>query len=440
MLLALRFGFLNILSYSAGHLNSLGADFFSLPKAFLNLLEMRSMYDSWSGTPYGPYSTWYIYHPAFGLIVGFWFSFFKPWTGYWLFVLFSLALMAYSAHVLSRCTADPVRKSLCYLLMLCSFPSYWVLHMGNIHALSMLGLALILTALFGLAYRSDASNRIPYRAYLLSGLLLSFFTKPFALLYIPLLVMNRETRKTAVLSLAIYAAVSIIFLQVPLFNPEKVDSVEMLKIAMNPEFVKENLNVYKNKFVLNAYMKDNSMHWLHIIAQSDFYWNHVDIFSLAAFANTLAGRILPKAMYKIPLLAALALSILTPLIRDSRKRLELALLLTMALTLTFFLSYNTVWEYHFALFQPAVAVLLLMRHEGGLSGKWTSLALGASFFLYLPTVYFYFSGRETDAFILSMIRAEKVVPALLLYVMLVGISGVRMARELMKSNRTATSS
>jgi len=443
MLLSLRFGFLNMFSYSASQFSTRGIDFFCLPRSFLNLLEMRSMFDTWGATAYGPpYSTGYgyVYHPAFGLLVGFWFSFFTPWTSYSLFVLFSIVLLAWSAQVLSRCTADPVRKSACYLLLLCSFPTYWILHMGNIHAISVCGFAFIMAALFSLAYRKDAPNRIPEQAYLLSGLLMSFFTKPFALLYLPLLVMNRETRKTAILGLAIYGVVSLIFLQVPLFNPEKIDSIEMLQIAMNPEFIKENLNVYKNNFVLNKYMKDNSMHWLHIVAQSDFYWNHVDIFSLSAFTNTLAGKILPKFIYKLPLLIALALSALVVLIRDSKKRLELSLLLAMALTLTFFLSYNTVWEYHFALFQPAVVILMLLRDEAGFCKKWTSVALGVSFFLYLPTCYVFFSDKVTDRFMLSVIRADKVVPALILYLILIGISGAQMAREIVKRSRAVISS
>ena len=156
MLLSLRFGYLDIFSYSALNASTQGIDFFSLPKAFLNLLQHRSMYDSWGGAPYGPYSTWFISHPAFGLIAGFWFSFFAPWTSYWLFVVFSLAVLACSARALSTCTDDPLRKSLCYPLLLCSFPVYGILHTGNSHAVSVLGLSLILAGLYHLAYRPTA--------------------------------------------------------------------------------------------------------------------------------------------------------------------------------------------------------------------------------------------------------------------------------------------
>ena len=435
MLLSLRFGFLNVFSYSAANFSTHGIDFFSLPKAFLNLLEKRSMYDSWGGAAYGPYSTWYISHPACGLLVGFWFSFFKPWTSYWLFVLFSIAVMAWSAHVLSTCTTDPVRKSTCYLLILCSFPTYWVLYTGNIHAISILGFALILTALVTLAYRRDGLNQKSAQVYLLSGLLISFFSKPFALLYLPILLINKETRRTTILCLLIYAVVSLAFLQVPLLNPEKVDSIEMLQIAMNPQFIKEHLNVYNNNFVLNKYMKDNSIHWLHMVAQSDFYWNHIDVFSLSTFTNTLAGRLLPGFIYKLPLLIAVILSILLALIRDRTKRLELSLLLTMALTLTFLLSYNMVWEYQFALFLPAVVTLFLLREQAEFFRRtWASLVLGVSFFFYLPSFYFLLRGKEIEGFALTAIRANKVVPALIIYLTLVGICAAEMTKEIRKKS------
>jgi hypothetical protein len=435
MLLSLRYGFLNIFSYSGSKPSTQGIDFFSLPKSFLNLLEMRSMYDSWGGAPYGPYSTWYISHPAFGLLIGFWFSFFAPWTSYWLFVLFSIAALACSAHTLSTCTANPLHKSACYPLLLCSFPVYWILHTGNIHSILVLGFTLILASLHALAYRQNESGNRPAKVYLLSGLLISFFSKPIALLYLPILLINKATRKTTTIGLLLYALISVAFLQTPLLNPEKVNTGEMAQIALDSQYVKEHLNVYKNNFVLNKYMKDNSIHWLHMIAQSDFYWNHIDIFSLAAFTNTLTGRVLPGLIYKIPLIIAIALSFLLALIQDPRKRLELSLLLTMALTLTFFLSYNTVWEYQFALFQPAVAMLFLLRKEADFFRRqWASLTLGLSFFFYLPTFYFLFRGREIDNFMLNAIRADKILPALIIYLILVGICGFEMAKEIRKKS------
>ena len=249
----------------------------------------------------------------------------------------------------------------------------------------------------------------------------------------PVLLINRATRKTAFFCLGIYAAVSLAFLLAPVLNPEKIGLGQTLKIALDPQFVKEQLNVYSNNFVLNPYMKDNSIHWLHMVAQADFYWNHVDVFSLAAFANTLAGRVLPAFIYKLPLFAALVLSVLLTLVGDRGKRLKLSLVMVMALTLTFFLSYNTVWEYQFALFQPAVAILFLLREQGGIfHKKWASIALAASVFLYLPTGYFLMRGRDLDTFMLNVIRADRVIPALIIFVALVCACAAELVREIRK--------
>ena len=89
-LLSLHFGWLNMFFFGAEHANVQGIDYFAVPKSFLNLLENRSVFDTWGGTAYGPYSTWYLAHPAFSVFVASWFSFFSPWTSYWVFCIFSL--------------------------------------------------------------------------------------------------------------------------------------------------------------------------------------------------------------------------------------------------------------------------------------------------------------------------------------------------------------
>jgi hypothetical protein len=179
-------------------------------------------------------------------------------------------------------------------------------------------------------------------------------------------------------------------------------------------------------------MKDNSIHWFNLVAQSDYYWNHIDIFSLAAFTNTLFGKILPGFVYQLPLLIAIFLSFLLIMIGDRRKRLELSILLTMALTLTFFLSYNTVWEYQFTLFFPAVALLFLLQEKESFFRKWIPLLLAISSFLYLPSLYFLFRGRAIDDFLLNLVRLDKIIPALIIYIILVVITGGEILKEAAK--------
>ena len=77
MLGSLHFGWLNMFFFDAEHAHVQGIDFFAVPKSFLNLLEGRSVFDTWGGTAYGPYSTWYLAHPAFSVFVASWFSFFS---------------------------------------------------------------------------------------------------------------------------------------------------------------------------------------------------------------------------------------------------------------------------------------------------------------------------------------------------------------------------
>ena len=92
MLLSLHYGILNMFFFGAEHANVQGIDYFAVPKSFLNLVEQRSIYDTWGGSAYGPYATWYLAHPAFSIFVASWFSFFSPWTSYWLFSIFSLGI------------------------------------------------------------------------------------------------------------------------------------------------------------------------------------------------------------------------------------------------------------------------------------------------------------------------------------------------------------
>jgi hypothetical protein len=88
---------------------------------------------------------------------------------------------------------------------------------------------------------------------------------------LPLLLFTKETRKTTIKSLVIYGIVSLIFIVVPMFNPEGVGLQKLM--TLNTDFIKQNMNIYKNNFVLNAFMKDNAMHWFNLIAQSEYKLN-----------------------------------------------------------------------------------------------------------------------------------------------------------------------
>lgn len=420
MLSSLVWGFFNPFFFSSDGRTAQGIDFFSTPKAFLNLLDGRSMYDSWGGQRYGPYSTWYVMHPAFTVAVASYLSLLSPWTSYWVFTFIALAILAASAHLVSSLTADGFEKRMAYVFFFCSFVTYWLLYVGNMHSITVLSLTLILAGMYDLSYGETPNTEVAV-ARVAGGLLLSLFTKPVLLLALPVLLINRATRRASLRCLGVYAVVTLGFLLVPLLNPESIGLRKMIELALDPGFVTRNLDVYTRGFVVNDDMKDNIIHWLNIVAQSGTYRNHIDIFSLSAFVNSALGMNLPGAVYKAPLAMVLLLSAGLFFVRDERERLRASLLVLMASSFSYFLSYNTVWEYQYSSLFPSLAVLFLMHRRGHVQGRAgiAILALGA--FYYLPSPYVLVRGQAMTVADMNWIRSTKVVPALISFGLLARI-------------------
>ena len=418
MLLSLKLGWLNIFFYGAEINPSVqGIDYFAVPKSFLNLLEGRSIFDTWGGASYGPHSTWYLAHPAFSLFIASWFSFFSPWLSYWLFILFSVGILTYCGYLISKTTTNKLKKSSSYFFLLCAFPVYWMLFVGNMHAPLVLALTLILISVFELSYSEDAKEIKIANNKLFAGILISLFTKPIVLLMLPLLLLTKETRKTIIKSLIVYAIVSLLFILLPILNPQGVGLDKLMNVVFDFDFIKDKMNIYKNQFVLNEYMKDNSIHWLNIIAQSEYKFMHIDVFSLPVFIDTI--KVLSPGIYKIPIYICLLLSICVIFIEDKILRLESTLLLIMAISLSFFLSYNTVWEYQFTSVLPIIALLPILKERGVFYKKYISLLIAAGLFLYLPSLYFLFRGGNFDNTALTFIRLDRIIPVLILFLIMI---------------------
>lgn len=415
MLLSLHFGLLDLFFFGAEHATVQGIDYFAVPKSFINLLEKRSIYDTWGGQSYGPYSTWYLAHPAFSVFVSSWFSFFSPWVSYWLFCIFSILVMGACGYFISKTTLDPFKKKLSYFFILCTFPTYWMLYVGNMHATLVLALTLIIVGIYELTYCQNdkqANNK------LLIGLLLSFFSKPIVLLMLPLLLLIKDTRKTTIKSLLIYGVVSLAFIFIPLFNPEAVGWEKL--VGLDIDFIKQNLNIYKNNFVLNEYMKDNSIHWLNLIAQSDYKLIHIDVFSLPVFMDVIIGQETAPWIFKLPIYISIILSIAVGSIDDKKIRLETALLLIMAISLTFFLSYNTVWEYQFTSVLPILAMLPILREQNVFYAKYIPSMLIIGAFICLPSFYFLLGEVDiTSKLALTIVHCNKIIPVLILFLLII---------------------
>lgn len=417
MLGSLKLGWLDSFFWAAENAQVQGIDYFALPKSYLNLLEGRSAFDTWGGENYGPYATWYLGHPAFSVLVMFWFSFFSPWISYGLFVLFSLVVLFFAAQQFSKLATNSSEKAMSYFLILCAFPVYWMLYVGNMHAPLVLAMSLILIAVYEMLYGNDDKSA---NQKLLVGLLISFLSKPIVILMLPALLLVRETRQTTFQALGIYVVVSVLFIIVPTLNPEGIGMARLLNTMFDFEFIKENMNIYKNNFVLNEYMKDNAIHWLNLIAQSELRLNHIEVFSLPVFIDSIMERQMPASIYKWPIHITLLLSATLFFIRNKNARLISLMLLLSAISLTFYLSYNTVWEYQYASLMPVIALFYFLRNKGVFSKAGLMVIIILSIFFYLPSFYFLLPQKEVyDLTEFNIIRFNRVIPALLLFLVLI---------------------
>ncbi len=417
MLLSLKLGWLDSFFFAAINADVQGIDYFALPKGFLNLMEGRSMFDTWGGEPFGPHSTWYLSHPAFIVFVASFFSFFTPWVSYAFFTVFTVAVVAYTAKVLAFYANTNEEKLKVYIILLCSFPMYWLLFTGNSHAPTILGLAFLFAAIYEFIYDEKYSINSANQKLML-GLLICFFSKPIVLIMLPLLLVLPETRVTTFKAGIIYGMVSFLFLVIPFLNPESIGLAKVFDLVMDPAFVKEKMNIYNNRFVLNEYMKDNSIHWLNLVAQSDYYMNHIEIFSLSSFVNTLFGKQVQPIFFKLPLLLSVSSSCLLFFVKDKNIRMHLALLSITAISLTFFLSYNTVWEYQFTSLFPVTALFFILRNKLVFYSEIILPILILSLFVSLPSLYFLLPKNNFDSTSMLLIRSTRVLPMLGIYVLL----------------------
>jgi len=411
LLLSLKFGWLGGFFFDSRHAHVQGIDFFPVERAFLNVAAGRSEFDTFA-IPYGPYATWFLYHPALALVIGPLLAAFAPWTAYAIWTATAVVLMGVSAWIIMRRSDDPLRRSFAGLLLLGGFPVYIMLYVGNIQALLVLSIALVLASVD--AMRDEGATR-RNRGLLLTGLLISLFSKPAVLAMVPLLLMLKQTRRTTLKALGIYAIVSFVFLIVPGLNPAPTTWAERIQLATHPEVVRQTMNVYTNGFVVTPAMKDNSVHWLAMIGLSDFRMQHVDVYSLPAFLDGLLRTRTSDALYRIPAIVILEMSLLVWFVRSRPQRLDAALMVMMAASLLVFLSYGLVWEYHYTGVLPIAALLLMRKKPSPI--EWTIIALGIV--VWLPSLYFVVSTQNlSQLWVVTVIRLNRVLPVLAIFCLL----------------------
>ncbi len=421
-LISLRLGLLNAFFFDSAHADVQGIDYYSLPKAWQNLAAGRSLYGTFDPPTYGPHFTWYLAHPLLAVVLGWPLSRMDPADSYGVFTLLSLAVMAASAWWLARESDDPLIRRLIWLLFLGAFPTYLTFWVGNVQSFTVLGLTLLFVGMLRTARWQPHA-----RWFVRAGLLMSLFTKPVVLLMLPLLLLMKETRRAAFDAVAVYVPVSLLFLVVPALNPERISLGRTFWLSWHPGFVREHMNIFANGLRLTPDMRDNSVHWFNLIAQSGFRLQHVDVYSLPVFLDGLSGNTTPGWIYVLPTLLVLGLSVGVGRMHERAARREAALLLVLAASLDFFLSYPTVWEYQYTAVLPVAAVLLMMRHSLVLGRLWP-WCVGLAACSWLPSLYFLSGSAIPSADVLAMARLDRVLPVTFLFALLlwcVGRSALR---------------
>ena len=227
MLVSLRWQFLDRF-FAGTWIGTLGIDFFQIPRGFRNLLAGNSIFFTEIDN-YGPRATPYFNHPLVAVAIGSWASLFSPWTGYALFVGFSLLLLFLAARILASAFDAPTSRAFVYVAVFCSLPTYLMLWAGQVHVLLVLAVAMIFAGLMRLAQEPQ-----PRRAFFLwiqLGILISLLSKPSVALMLPVLLIVPETRRKLLLPLAIYALVSLAFLLLDKLNPDGLNAIHWLNMA-----------------------------------------------------------------------------------------------------------------------------------------------------------------------------------------------------------------
>jgi hypothetical protein len=413
---------------ASGERGGQGIDFFCVPKAYANLLAGRSAFDTWGAPAYGPHATWFVLHPAVAVWVGGYLWFLRPWFAYAVWVVVTLGMLAASAALFARHARTPWRRVLVFAAFLVSPLTYWLLFVGNIHAIVLLATAFMLVGLHELAEGAAPAFSIPARWKLGLGLVLSFLSKPVLLLVVPALVLVRATRRPAFSALGVYAVVSAAFLFVPSLNPESVGLDRLLWLLTHSGSAGRELNVYEHRFVLVPDMLDNAMHWLHMLVQSGFRWNHAQLFSLPV----LLPDSVPAGVFR--LLALLPLLLTVPLfwVSSPRTRLKVLAWIVLAALASHFLGYAIAWEYQYTQLLVAAAALLVLPIVTEERPRAASLLSLGLLLLFVPTPYVWLRDDGLAPWELTVLRLFRVVPAGML-----ALSAVAAVVALVRTNRSA---
>lgn len=370
-------GFLNPLFVEAVEGHGQASDFFGIYQAGSNLLEGYSIYDHWDyeneAPQVVPFYYFYRYLPPTAYGAALLTLLFSPWTAYWVWMVLNEALLALVVLSILRASPWPRgRRWIAASLWLGFFPFYIEQIMGQFS----FTMAVLLWVLW--RYETPPSLTVPAdssggwlglrsvlgrwrryswsddRAGPLSVLLTwsaSVTVKSFSvLLAFPFL---RDLRLKRILGAgALAAAVSL-----PYFAFRPADVVEFARLNFKPF-----PPIYKASMALRTMVHDIASQILP--NAPEFFGQGLERYIVSASS----GLVLILAIW-----ATLRLRNVT-WERTTRAGIDILLWVT-----AFFLTYKSIWEYHYVMLLPAVTAVYLA------TGSRAVLTLGV--LLGLPTLY-----------------------------------------------------
>ncbi|HTU25497.1 MAG TPA: glycosyltransferase 87 family protein [Pirellulales bacterium] len=367
MLVSLHVRFLDRFVVGTWH-DYLGNDFFSTPRAFRNLMSESNIYLT-ELDDYGPrYTSMFFFHPAVAVVIGSWTSLLSPWTAYGAFVAVSLGLLAVSAGVLARQFDSRTLQAFTFFALFCSLPTYLMLWNAQMHVFVVVAVSLILAAIVGIKRDEQVSRRS--LRWLQAGLLIGLLTKPVVLLTLPVLFATRETRRALVVPVAVYTAVSLLFLFGPTLNSGGYNGIHWLNL-------------------FNGAAAASPLYSLVYPRELD-YSTCPELYCLPMLLQRLTGAAPQQWLMKVPVFVVLAASALPLLLTSLRRRIDVLLVTVLLSLLTHFLCFQIVWEYHYTTLLPALPVLWWAGEREEQPGRrlWLRIAFFALLTIFLPTPYF----------------------------------------------------
>ena len=346
MFFSLFFGYLDPL-FDNSDLQPKGIDFFSIYQGGLYALENHSIYD-WTAVDGVPYAAPYRYLPFFAYTAGVALTVIPPWTGYWLWVSLIEVMLVFNAWQSYRLAEDRRWGLIAAAMWFAFTPLYLELYMGQ---WSFLMATLMLLTAIGLMRGSEAGAGAPWLA--------SVLAKTNSALLGAIFLRMRYWRAIA------GAGVLLLALNAPYFiaRPDDWDLFARMNLR----------NLWFHEELTPALLASGDLSgtaWLQTV------WFSFDpdgtgmpaivkrTFVIAIIGGSFAVTLLPR---KLDIVAAFA-----------------------TWTCAYFLAYLSVWEHHFVMMLPALALLVALRPQ------YRPIALFAFVFIALPTPYFIIENTVAD--------------------------------------------